>query len=96
MRSERRVHTPARKEPTKRKLVTVEDEPDTKKIILGDLTDDEETMPAADSLQARSDMIARKEDERIVSLAIQGRNLQDMCPRERESPWLFSDRPLRE
>ena len=74
MASERRVRTPVRNPPTKRRLATTEDEPDTKKIIVGGLTDKEDNMMQGTDL----DSLDRKGDESIVHLAVMGKNLHDM------------------
>ena len=78
--SERRLHTPVRKAPTMTRKRTHEEEPDTKKVILGDMTDDENKETTAAEISALS---ARLEDKRIVCMAVMGKNLHDVYSNER-------------
>ena len=71
--SERRVHTPVRNPAAKRKENIHTEEPDTEKIILGDLADEEDGDMADVSAIKES-----KVDEKIVSQAILGRDLYDV------------------
>ena len=78
--SERSVHTQVRTAPAKRRKAIHEEEPDTKKVILGDMTDEEnEEMTAA----VISFLNACLEDERIVCMAAMGKNLHDIYSNER-------------
>ena len=67
--SERRVKSPVRAPAVKRRREVHIDEPDTKKIILGELTDEDVGDVDLDSIRAK------KEDMNIVSNAILGRSL---------------------
>ena len=68
--SERRVKSPTRAPATKPKKSIHAEEPDTKKSIIGDLTDDENDLDI-DSLRAK------QEDIHIVSMAILGRSIHE-------------------
>ena len=72
--SERRMQTPVRSAPVKRKSNIHDEEPDTKKVICGDLTDEDLDI---DSLRAR------REDEEIVCKAVLGRDLHDVYSNKR-------------
>ena len=71
--SERKVRTPMRNSAPKRKESIHSEEPDTKKIILGDLTDDEDG-----DMADISAIEERRVDEKIVSQAILGKDLHDV------------------
>ena len=68
--SERRVKSPTRAPATRRKKNIHAEEPDTKKSIVGDLTDDENDLNI-DSLRAK------QEDMKTVSMAILGHNIHE-------------------
>ena len=80
--SERRVHTPVRAQAVKRKKLVHGEEPDLKKIIADDNSDDD--MADGNGMGVDIDAIrARCEDERIVCLAMLGRNLHDVFSNDR-------------
>ena len=79
--SERRFRSPIRAPPTKRRNVIHEDEPDLKKIILDEPSDNEDN--AAMGEHGLSAVEARRADERIVCQAILGENLHDVYSNER-------------
>ena len=57
------MHAPVRKAPTERRRAIHEEESDTKKVILGDMADEERE---------------ESDDERIVCMAAIGKNLHDI------------------
>lgn len=79
--SERRFRTPVRAPPVKRKKNVHNEEPDTKKILTGEMSDEDDiSNMRTDEL----DMInEKKTDEMIVSQAILGKNLHDVYSNER-------------
>ena len=78
--SERRLHSPVRAPPVKRRNTTHEEEPDTKKIIVDHESNDENVPMSVADLNALN---VRREDERIVCLAVTGKNLHDVFSNER-------------
>ena len=64
------MHTPVGTAPTKRRRAIHKEEPDTKKVILGDMTDEENEEMTAAEISALS---ARLEDERVVCMAVMGK-----------------------
>ena len=75
--SERRIRTPVRPVATKRRRGVHDEEPDTKKIIVGELTDDE------DAVLSSIDDKKRKKDEEIVCRALLGKSLHEMYSNKR-------------
>ena len=80
--SERRVATPVRPTPVKRRKAVHIDEPDTKKIIIDHESDEENAAMSTEDLSAIN---ARMEDERIVCMAVLGKDLHDMFSNKRVS-----------
>ena len=70
--SERRMTSPARAPPIKRKKNIHNEEPATKRSIIEELSDNEPDTMDADSLQAK------KEDAHIISRAMLGQNLHEI------------------
>ena len=77
--SERRVKTPVRPPASKRRSVVHDEEPDTKRIILGDMSDEGEAgdVDIGDGIDVDS-IQARREDEIILHRAVLGENLHDV------------------
>jgi hypothetical protein len=75
MVSEKRMRTPVRAPPIKRRSAVHIDEPDTKKIITGHLTDDEDNDLRMTDLDA---IAARCEDEWIACQAVLGKDLYEV------------------
>ena len=82
--SERRVKTPVRPPASKRRSVVHDEEPDTKRIILGDMSDEGEAgdVDIGDGIDVDS-IQARREDEIILHRAVLGQNLHDVYSIER-------------
>ena len=78
--SEKRMRTPVRAPPTKRRSTVHNDEPGTKKIITGDLSDDDMEDLHMTDLGA---IAARKEDEWIVCQAVLGKDLHEVFTNKR-------------
>ena len=77
--NERRFRTPVRAPPVKRKNNVHEEEPGTKMIITGEMSDDDSNMKM-DELNMINE---KRTDEMIVSQAIIGKNLHDVYSNER-------------
>ena len=75
MISEKRMRTPVRAPPTKRRSSVHNDDPGTKKIITGDLSDDEMNDLHMTDLGA---IAARQEDDWIVCQTVLGKDLHEV------------------
>ena len=78
--SERRFRTPVRAPPVKRKKSVHDEEPGTKKIITGEMSDDDDSNMKTDELNMINE---KRTDEMIVSQAILGKNLHDVYSNKR-------------
>jgi hypothetical protein len=74
------MRTPVRAPPTKRRSTVHNDEPGTKKIITGDMTDDDMDDLRMIDLGA---LAAGKEDELIVCQAVLGKDLHEVFSNKR-------------